>query len=62
MKKIIAWPLCWTFFWMGDLISWVMNNLDWGWLYPAYNKLMTWSIDIQDWGGLKSPWRYSDGV
>lgn len=60
MKKIIAWPITWAFFWMGDLISRIMNYLDWGWMYPAYNNLMWWSVEIQEWAGVKGPWRVPD--
>ena len=56
MKKIVAWPVTWLFFWIGDLISWVMNRFDWAWLNPAYQRLMVWSLDVQEWAGLTSPW------
>lgn len=61
MKKIVAWPLTWILFWMGDLISRPMNYLDWAWLYPAYNRLMIWSVDVQDWAGVNGPWRDRNG-
>ena len=61
MKKIIAWPLTWLFFWLGDLVSKPMHYLNWAWLYPAYNNLMGWSVDVQDWADVKGPWRYPDG-
>ena len=62
MKKIVAWPLAWLFFWTGDLISRIMNYLDWGWMYPAYNNLMSWSIDIQEWADVRGPWKEPNGI
>ena len=59
MKKIIGWPVTWILFWMGDLTTKPMHYLDWGWLYPAYNNLMSWSVDVQDWAQVKGPWRYN---
>ena len=56
-KKIIAYPITWTLFWLGDGISYLMNTNYTYWLYPLYNKLMIWSGDIQDWGKLDNPWK-----
>ena len=61
MKKIIAWPITWLFFWMGDLISRIMHYFDWGLLYPVYNKLMWWSVEIQEWANVKGPWKEPNG-
>jgi hypothetical protein len=62
MKKIVAWPITWALFWIGHVLSKLMELSDDGlpWrLYPAYNKLMTYSFIVQIWGGLKSPWKES---
>lgn len=57
MKKIIGYVISWSFFWLGDLISRLMDICDLGLFYPAYNRLMHWSIDIQEWSGCKGPWK-----
>ena len=44
-------------YWLGDFVSKPMHYLNWAWLYPAYNNLMTWSYDIQEWGGDYGPWK-----
>ncbi len=62
MKKILAWPLSWALFWLGDVVSKPMHYFNWAWLYPVYNNLMCWSADVQDWAQLNEPWRKPDGV
>lgn len=57
MKKIIGYIVSWSCFWIGDSISRMMDYFDWGWFYPAYNRLMHWSIDIQEWSECNGPWR-----
>ena len=62
MRKIVAWPLCWSLYWLGHWVSKPMNWCDFlARLYPVYNRLMIWSGNIQDWGQVKSgPWKYND--
>lgn len=60
MRKILAYILSWILFGLGDLISKPMNWFDWGWLYPAYNRLMLWSYDIQEWASNNCPWKKVD--
>ncbi len=51
-KKIVAWPLAWLFWWLGDLCSKPMYWAGWlAFMYVPYNKLMGWSIDVQEWAG-----------
>lgn len=57
MRKLIGYIATWLFFWTGDVISRIMNYLDWSWMYPAYNNLMWWSVEIQEWADVKGPWR-----
>lgn len=57
IKKIIAWPVVWSLYYLGDAVSHPMNHFDWGWLYSVYSKLMTTSLNVQDWAGLSSPWK-----
>jgi hypothetical protein len=56
MKKIIAWPLAWSLYWAGDIISKPLNYFNWWWLYPVYNNLMCASFVVQDWAKLNGPW------
>lgn len=65
MKKVIAWPVAWALFWMGDMVcrplhldsvdrwpQWLVDAI-----YGAYNRLMQASSDVQEWGGLSAPWK-----
>lgn len=54
---MIAYLLSWGLFWMGDLVSKIMNNHLAIVLYPVYNWLMTKSYDVQDkYKVEKGPW------
>lgn len=61
LKKAIGWTLAWAFFWLGDLVSRVIDLFDpqTDWLcsacYWCYNKPMLLSNRLQDWGGA-GPW------
>ena len=57
MKKLVGYILSWTLYWLGDLISYLMNYFDWFWLYSFYNNVMLASLDVQAWAGNKTPWR-----
>lgn len=66
MKLIVGWPLSWLCFWVGDLLSWVLERWDeneyWAaFWYPLYNACMLDSNALQDWaGGMKHfPWKPS---
>ncbi len=56
MKKLIAYPLAWGLFYLGDFISntKIFNE---GSFYNLYNWCMIKSSEIQDWGELNSPWK-----
>lgn len=56
MKKIFARIISELLYYLGDWISYPMHYLDWSWLYPIYNKLMSWSCEVQDWAGNDKPW------
>jgi len=64
MKKSCAWLLSWVLYWVGDVLSRIMNLSpgEYGGcglhrLYTPYNWCMTRSADIQDWGMIKAgPW------
>lgn len=56
MKKLIAFPLSWILFALGDFVWRVLCQCDdldrWvGIWYPPYNYLMIWSGNIQKWAG-----------
>jgi len=46
MKLMIAYIA----YYLGHWISFPMYWFDWGWLYPAYNRLMIWSAELDDEG------------
>ncbi len=52
MKKLIAHPLTWIFYWLGDLVY--MTEL---FPYSVYSTLFGWSAYLQEWAGLNSPWK-----
>jgi hypothetical protein len=56
IKKVIAYLLSWTFFWMGDITCKIMEYTEQWWLYSVYNRLMWWSSDIQTWADNETPW------
>lgn len=51
MKKLIAHPLTWSLYYLGDISFKI--GID----YFIYNHLMVWSLYVQQWGGLSSPWK-----
>lgn len=61
MKRAIGWTLSWAFFWLGDLVSRVIDVFDpqsdlMGRIcYWCYNTPMMASNRLQDWGG-SGPW------
>ena len=59
MIKIIAYIGSWSCYWLGHIISLIMNQADiFGYMYFIYHALMCWSIDIQDWGNITNgPWK-----
>jgi hypothetical protein len=56
IKKLIAYLVSWTLFWMGDLVSRLIDNEDTFNLYSMSNKLMNASLSVQDWAENKTPW------
>ena len=46
MKLMLAYIA----YYLGHWISFPMYWFDWGWLYPAYNRLMIWSAELDDEG------------
>ena len=60
MKKIIAWPIAWLFYYIGDAISRIEQKLpkdnEWELPYRVYNWFLVTSSEIQDWGNLSEPW------
>ena len=57
MRKLAGYVVSWTLYWIGDLISRLMNFDSMWWLYPVYNRLMQWSLRVQDWAGNQTPWQ-----
>lgn len=63
MKKLLAFCISYTLYYLGDLVSKPMNKYDGvgvDWLYPVYNYLMLWSYHIQRWGANSGPWQDSE--
>lgn len=56
MKKLVAYILSWSLYYIGDLTSNIMLKISWNWLFIFYNWSMINSNKIQDWGKLKTPW------
>lgn len=57
IKKLIAYLLSWSLYWLGDGVSRIMHLANiFGILYPIYNTLMIWSGNVQDWAGNETPW------
>jgi len=48
--------LAYIAYYLGHWISFPMHWFDWGWLYPAYNRLMIWSAELDDEGVI---WKFS---
>jgi hypothetical protein len=51
----MRWFASHALFVVGDLLSKPMMAFDWGWIYPAYNRLMGWSSEIQG-DSERGPW------
>ena len=58
VKKIIAWPFVWIFFYIGCIAGLPLNREfpGVGFFYEIYNWCMITSLEIQDWAGLEEPW------
>lgn len=58
MKKVVAWVLAWSLFYLGHYVSYTLRY-DWSFTHTAY-RLYQWSMcmsaDVQDSAGLKGPW------
>ena len=57
MKAIIAWPISWFMFGVGDLMCRLCNVWGCALFANAYQFFMRRSLDIQVWGGDYGPWR-----
>lgn len=49
MKKLIAYPIAWLLYYLGDFIWKAFRSF-------LYSKFMVWSYKVQDWGKLTKPW------
>jgi hypothetical protein len=57
MRKNIGYLVSWSLYWLGDLVSRIMQFDSMWWLYPVYNQLMCGSLRIQDWANIDTgPW------
>lgn len=61
MKKIIAYPITWGLYYIGDFTSKIISKFDYpewiceiGW--NIYNSAMINSLLVQDWAKLSKPW------
>jgi len=52
MKKLIAYPLSWGLYYIGDFICSIPD-----FPYPIYSQVMLWSLEVQEYGELESPWK-----
>lgn len=57
MRKIVGLIGSYTFFYLGDWTSILMEKTDWDWLYPSYKQFMNWSLNLQYWADLDRPWK-----
>lgn len=57
VKKVLAFPVVWLFYIIGDITSKLSYKLELDFLYDIYNWFMIKSSDIQDWAKLKQPWK-----
>jgi hypothetical protein len=56
MRKLVAYIVSWSLYWLGHLTSYLLNFDSMWWLYPVYNRLMIASVQVQDWAGNTTPW------
>jgi hypothetical protein len=57
MKKIVGLIGSYTFFYLGDWTSILMEKTGWDWLYLIYREFMNWSLNLQYWADLDRPWK-----
>lgn len=57
VKKVLAFPVVWLFYIIGDLTCKLSYKLELDFLYDIYNWFMIKSCDVQDWAKLKQPWK-----
>lgn len=57
MKKIIGLIGSYTFFYLGDWTSILMEKTGWDSLYIVYKEFMNWSLNIQYWAEIDRPWK-----
>ena len=57
IKKIIAYPIVWITYWLGDLSWKLCLKYESTMLYQIYSELMIISSNVQDWADLDSPWK-----
>jgi hypothetical protein len=69
MKKLIAFPITWTLYGIGDLSARILYSKPFniategivGWMSERLSDLYTWCMDksmrVQDWAELSSPWK-----
>ncbi len=59
IKKLIAYLVSWVLFWMGDFVSWLIDDEDTHNLHSIYSNLMNTSLNVQDWAENETPWNRS---
>lgn len=66
LKKIIAFPLAWLLFGLGDLtarfVDLQFKCIGTEFCDNWYQSLMHASMDVQDWAGVKGPWKRINDV
>lgn len=64
IKSLIAYPLSWFFYWIGDTISRNKYMMNWAWPWPIYQGVMLYSIQLQEWAAkskIEWPWEDTHG-
>lgn len=58
MKKLIAFPLIYITYWIGDICSKISYKFDtWEFAFNMYQKFMDWSVQLEDWNNTQYVWK-----
>lgn len=52
IRKLAAFVPCWTFYYIGDIITRVGMFRDWEWPWTIYQGVMLYSSNLQHWAGI----------
>ena len=58
MKKLIAFPLIYITYCIGDICSKIAYKFDtWKFIFSMYQKFMDWSVQLEDWNNTQYVWK-----